>query len=100
ETVKLYPGQAFCYNDLDKGELEGYVGDFAFYPVYKDKAIEEPSVPGTEEPANPGTDQPSTPGNGGSDSGNSNGSSGSGSGSSASKSDAPADNSSKILPKT
>ena len=99
-TVKLYPGQAFCYNDLDKGELEGYAGDFAFYPVYKDKTVEEPTDPGTEEPANPGTGDPSTPGNGGSDSGNSNGSSGSGSGSSASKSDAPADNSSKILPKT
>ena len=99
-TVKLYPGQAFCYNDLDKGELEGYAGDFAFYPVYKDKTVEEPTDPGTEEPANPGTGDPSTPGNGGSNSGNSNGSSGSGSGSSASKSDAPADNSSKILPKT
>ena len=99
-TIKLYPGQAFCYNDLDKGELEGYAGDFAFYPVYKDKTVEEPTDPGTEEPANPGTGDPSTPGNGGSDSGNSNGSSGSGSGSSASKSDAPADNSSKILPKT
>ena len=99
-TIKLYPGQAFCYNDLDKGELEGYAGDFAFYPVYKDKTVEEPTDPGTEEPANPGTGDPSTPGNGGSNSGNSNGSSGSGSGSSASKSDAPADNSSKILPKT
>ena len=45
ETVILVPGEEFCYNDLDKGELEGCVGDFAFYPVYKDVQTEEPTKP-------------------------------------------------------
>ena len=96
ETVRLYPGQAFCYNDLDKGELEGYVGDFAFYPVYKSKAATEPSDPGTDNP------DTSVPGGESQDQGNNNssGSSSSGNGNSVSKSDTPADNSAKILPKT
>ncbi|HIS52645.1 MAG TPA: hypothetical protein IAC15_07900, partial [Candidatus Onthomonas avicola] len=45
DSVILYPGDEFCYNSLDVGELEGYVGDFAFYPVYKDVEVDEPDEP-------------------------------------------------------
>ncbi len=105
ETVILMPGAEFCYNDLDQGKLNGYIGDFAFYPVYKD-VTEEPSNPGTGDENVPGTSDPSDGnqnqgntgnGNGGSSSSNGSGSSGSGS---SSKPAAPADNSVKILPQT
>lgn len=106
ETVILMPGAEFCYNDLDQGKLKGYIGDFAFYPVYEDITEEEPSNPGTGDENVPGTSDPSDGnqnqgntgnGNGGSSSSNGSGSSGSGS---SSKPAAPADNSAKILPQT
>ena len=45
ETVTLKPGEEFCYNDLDQGKLANQIGDFAFYPVYKD--VEKTSAPST-----------------------------------------------------
>ena len=97
EAGWTYVGIRNAYNDAEYAQNNSLVVPGGPYE-YKVCFTREDTVP--VEPENPGTDQPSTPGNGGTDSGSSNSSSNGGSGSSASKSDAPADNSSKILPRT
>ena len=97
EAGWTYVGIRNAYNDAEYAQNNSLVVPGGPYE-YKVCFTREDTVP--VEPENPGTDQPSTPGNGGTDSGSSNSSSNGGSGSSASKSDAPADNSSKILPIT
>ncbi|MBE5038323.1 hypothetical protein INF35_11050 [Subdoligranulum sp. DSM 109015] len=72
ETVTLQPGEDFCYNDLDQGKLEGCSGDFAFYPVYKDVTTTSNTVTASSDDS---SDE-------------------------VVKAEAPADNSTKILPQT
>ena len=94
EAGWTYVGIRNAYNDDEYAQNDSLVVPGGPYE-YKVCFTREDPVP--EEPENPGTEEPSNPGNGGSNSSNS---SNGGSGSDASKSDAPADNSSKILPKT
>ena len=94
EAGWTYVGIRNAYNDDEYAQNDSLVVPGGPYE-YKVYFTREDPVP--EEPENPGTEEPSNPGNGGSNSSNS---SNGGSGSDASKSDAPADNSSKILPKT
>ncbi len=89
-----YAGIRNAYNDAEYAQNDSLVVPGGPYE-YKVCFTRDDTTP--EEPENPGTEEPSNPGNGGSNSSNS---SNGGSGSDASKSDAPADNSSKILPKT
>ena len=75
ETVTLQPGEDFCYNDLDQGKLEGCSGDFAFYPVYKDVTTTASNTNTVTASSDDSSDE-------------------------VVKAEAPADNSTKILPQT
>ena len=110
ETVVLYPGEEFCYNDLDQGALKGQNGDFAFYPVYADAPVDpdQPTTPPTEggETTTPPTEGGDTTtdnnsGNNNTTTVTSNSNDKKDSGEEVVKSTAaPADNTAKVLPQT